>query len=215
MRELFNPDGKIMHYGRKLASLMWLQLLTLLCSIPVVTAGAAFTAMHKVLLQIYRNQEDHMTGTYFSAFKSNFVQATVLWIGCLAMLVALFFDYWFTQNTTSYVLLGIQWLVPVALIMLVLLLSWLFVFQSRYNNTVVGTLRLSVAACITRLRYTLYSVALMCVPVAALVLSWRTVPFVFLLGFTGPGLARAMLYSKVFDDLEDTDWRKEVYDEEA
>ncbi len=215
MRELFNPDGKIMHYGRKLAYLMWIQLLTLLCCIPLVTIGASVTAMHKVLLQVYRNQEGNITKTFFGAFISNFTQATVIWVGYLVMLVALYLDYRLTANATSYVLLGLRWLVPVALILMALVLSWVFVLQSRYQNSILGTLRLSVAACIAHPLYTVFSVALMCLPAFVLALSWRLAPFVFFFGFTAPGLLRATLYSKIFDDLEDTDWRKEADDAEC
>lgn len=213
MSELFNPDGKIQRFGMKFANLMWLQLLTLLCCIPIVTAGAAFTAMHKILLQLYRNEEGGITKTYFCAFVSNFRQATVIWLGCLVTCAALFVDYLLTKDATSFALLGLRYLVPVGAILLLIGLSWVFVLLSRYRNSILGTVRLSFTACIAHPLYTMFMIVLMISPFLLPILSWRTVPFVFLLGFTVPGILRTTLYSKVFDHLEDRDWRKEQSEE--
>ena len=214
MHELFNPDGKIMGYGMKFAYLMWLQILTFLCCLPVFTMGAAFTAMHKILLQIYRNEEVDITKTYFAAFASNFRQATVIWLGCLAMFVALYLDYRLTANAgDSLPLLALRYLLPVVLVLLLVGLSWVFVLLSRYQNSIIGTIRLSFSACIAHPLNTVFMVVLMLCPLLLMLLSWRLLPFVFLLGFTVPGILRAMLYSKVFDHLEDSDWRKQRAEE--
>jgi uncharacterized membrane protein YesL len=136
-----------MYYGMKFAYLMWLQILTLLCCIPIVTAGAAFTAMHKILLQLYRDEEANITKTFFRAFASNFRQATVIWIGCLLTMAALLFDHLMTKNADSDILLALHYLVPVALILLLICLSWVFVLLSRYHNSIIGTVKMSFTAC--------------------------------------------------------------------
>lgn len=46
MSGVFNLDGPFMKYGNKFADLMVLNLLTVVCSIPVVTIGASYSAMH-------------------------------------------------------------------------------------------------------------------------------------------------------------------------
>lgn len=210
MYELFHPDGKVMRYGMKFANLMWLQLLTILCSLPIFTIGAAFTAMHKILLQIYRDNEDSVVKTYFSAFCKNFRQATIIWIGYLLIFLALFANYRLTSMLEENILMmAMKYLVPVVLIVTLATLTWVFPLQSRYHNTILGTVRMSFLACIAHFLYTVFNLALMSIPVLLLLLSWRTVPVVLLLGITVPGLLRAMLYSKVFDRLENTDWRKE------
>ena len=213
MGNLFDSDGKLMHYGMKFAALMWLQLLTVLCCIPVFTMGAAFTAMHKILLQIYRGEEGALTKTYFQAFASNFRQATVIWLGCLLIFAALIVDYQLTKDATSFALLGLRYLVPVGLVLLLVGLSWVFVLLSRYRNSILGTVQLAFSACIAHPLYTVFMVVLMVSPLLLPALSWRLMPFVFLLGFTVPGILRAMLYSKVFDHLEGTDWRKQNAEE--
>ena len=46
--KFFDLDSSLMQGLNKVADLMFLNLLTLLCCVPVVTAGASFTALHYV-----------------------------------------------------------------------------------------------------------------------------------------------------------------------
>ena len=79
MRSIFNLDSPIMSFLSRVGDLVWLNLLTLLCCIPVVTAGAAFTALHYVSIKMVRNEEGYLTRNYFKSFRQNFIQATLLW----------------------------------------------------------------------------------------------------------------------------------------
>lgn len=214
MRELFSPEGKIMHYGMKFAYLLWLQILTILCSLPIFTIGAAFTAMHKILLQLYRDEEASVTKTYFKSFLENFRQATVIWLGYMVVFIALYANYRLTSTMEENLFaLAMRYLVPVVLIVTLATLTWVFVLQSRYHNTILGTLRMSFLACIAHFGYTVCNLVLIALPLLLLLLSWRVVPVVMLLGFTVPGILRAILYSKVFDRLENDDWRKRKAEE--
>ena len=67
MGGLFNPEGKFMRYGAKLWDMMWLNVLTLLCCLPIVTAGPALSAMHYVLYKIYRDEETGITKLFFKS----------------------------------------------------------------------------------------------------------------------------------------------------
>ena len=92
MRGLSNPDSKLFSLLNKLGFLIELNLLVLLCCLPVVTAGAALCAMHTVLLKIYRNEEKRIVTDFFQALKANLKNGTILWLlflGYLGLLIAL------------------------------------------------------------------------------------------------------------------------------
>ena len=78
MGKMFHPEGKFAQYGGKLADLMWLNLLVLLCVLPVFTAGASFCAMHYVLLKLHRGEDVSVTKAFFKSLRSNLKQALVL-----------------------------------------------------------------------------------------------------------------------------------------
>lgn len=201
-------DGKVLHYGVKFAYLMWIHILTVVCCIPVFTAGASFCAMHRVLLQIYRDEETAVTKTFFKAFRDNFRQATVLWIAFFAYFALLLFDQQIVKTSEATSLKVLQQILPILFFAGLLPLSWIFVLQSRYRNSILGTMRLAFVICISFPIRTIAMTLLMASPFLFLAMTWQSVPFVTLLGFTVPGIVRARLYSRVFDKLEESDSEK-------
>ena len=63
-----------------MTDLMILNIVTLLMCLPVITAGAALTGMHYVLLKMVREQEGYIVPSFFRSFKRNLLQATLLLI---------------------------------------------------------------------------------------------------------------------------------------
>ena len=67
--KFFNLDSPVMQALGKMADLMWLNILTLICCIPVVTVGASLTAMHYMALKIVRNEECYITKGFLSPLR--------------------------------------------------------------------------------------------------------------------------------------------------
>lgn len=207
MNNIFHPDSKVMRLGYTLFDLISLQMATLLFSLPIITAGAAFTAMHKVLLQIYREQSPSVWKEFLSSFRSNFKQSTLLWIATIALTAFLFVDIQLiSQSNFAWV----NYLLLIPGIYLLLSLSWLFVFQSRYTNTIRQTVKNALAMVMMHPLYTIINVILMLAPFFLLSFTWKLFPVVFFVGYTLPGIIRAILYSMVFDKLEGSNWRESI-----
>lgn len=210
MFNLFRSDSKITQTLSKVGFLLWIQLLTLLCCLPIVTVGASLTAMHKVLLQLYRGSESGLTGTFFKAFKENFRQATVLWLIYLAVFALLGFNYLVALNAEN-VLMGIALiLIPILAFLVLCTFVWVFPFQSRYKNSIGQTLRLSFTMILSRPFLTVVMAVIALIPVAALVLSLYLLYYVLLIGFSGPGYLQTVIYSRIFEYLEDTNHSEET-----
>ena len=64
-----------MQFIGKVADFILLNLLTLVCSLPIITFGAAYTAKYYVSMKIVRGEEGTLFKAYFKAFKDNFKQA--------------------------------------------------------------------------------------------------------------------------------------------
>ena len=207
MNNLFHPDSKVMQLGYKLFDLISLQLATLLFSLPIITAGAAFTAMHRVLLMIYREQSPSVWKEFFSSFRSNFKQSTILWLGILALTAFFYVDVRLIAVSDSA---WFNYLLLIPGVYLLLGLSWLFVLQSRYTNTIRQTVKNALMMVFLHPLYTLMNVILMLLPVILLSFTWKALPILFFLGYTLPGILRAILYSKIFDELEGTNWREKA-----
>lgn len=89
MGGMFSPEGAFSNWLTKFTNLVILNVLWILCCLPIVTAGAATTALYSVLLKIVQNTEGYIVKDYFKAFQKNFKQATVIWAGILLFAIVI------------------------------------------------------------------------------------------------------------------------------
>ena len=73
----------------KLCYACFLNLLWMVCSLPIITVGASTTALYYACLKIVREEDFSAASLFFRSFKQNFKQATVLWLILLAAAVIL------------------------------------------------------------------------------------------------------------------------------
>ena len=186
----------------RVADLLILNLLTLLMCLPVVTAGAALTAMHYVLLKLVRDEEGYIVKSYFRSFKRNFLQATGLWLifGALWALMISTLSM-VIQGTANYPI----WL-PSAILVTALLLwtvmIYAFALLSRYDNSVFHTLFNAVSLVFGELLRSLEMLVITLVPIALFLRATVFLPFLVLFGLSVPGYACAMIYDKIFKRIE-------------
>ena len=139
---LFSYDSKFSQIMLKLCYGCYLNLLWLVCSLPVFTAGAATAALYDVTLRIAREEEPPLTTRFFKAFLENFRQATTVWLillGIGALLGAdgyiLYHLYKGTAGMVSVICtLGLA-LIIVAAIAYVIVLLYVFPLVASVKNT--------------------------------------------------------------------------------
>lgn len=72
LQGIFNYDNPVWRFIGKLGDLIILNILWIVCSIPVFTAGASTTAVYYVTLKLVRDEDDSTIRSFFRSFKSNF-----------------------------------------------------------------------------------------------------------------------------------------------
>ena len=63
--KLFSMDGKFLETFNKITDLVTLNILWLLCCIPIITIGASTSALYQVTLQIAENRDSYITKRIF------------------------------------------------------------------------------------------------------------------------------------------------------
>ena len=71
-------ENPVIAFLNKMADLILLNLIFLLCCIPVVTIGPAITALYAVSLRSVRYGDGYVIQTFFRSFKQNFKQSVVV-----------------------------------------------------------------------------------------------------------------------------------------
>ena len=87
------PDSPVMNFLSILADLIILNLLFIICSLPIVTFGAAYSAKYYVAMKIMRGEDTGTIIPFFKAFGRNFKQATVSWMIMLLAIALILLDW--------------------------------------------------------------------------------------------------------------------------
>lgn len=118
----------------KAADLISLNLLFLLCSIPVVTMGAASTAMHYALRR-WQEEQGSILRDFWKSLKQNFGQATLLWLLFLALAAVMGLNFWIIGFWTGPVYYVFMVLLMVMAYILLLWVTMVFPFLARFDNS--------------------------------------------------------------------------------
>ncbi len=106
-------------------------LLWLLCSLPVFTIGASSCALYYTTVKCIRHERGKITRSFFSAFRSNFRQATLFTLIYLVYILLWYFYCGFTAQMQGIV----PGLLRAMIIPALIPLPWLFAYLSRFENT--------------------------------------------------------------------------------
>lgn len=200
--KLFDTDSPIIMVLNRIADLMWLNILTMICCIPIVTAGASLTAMHYVALKLVRNEEGYITKGFFKSFKDNFKQATVIWLLLLLAIIVIAGDFLIISKS------GIEFhtvfivIIMLAAIALLFVATYVFPVLAKFENTVKETIKNAFLMSILQFPKTITMIVLGVMPTILAMLSYNIWPIVFLFGLSVPAWLSAMVYNRFFQKLE-------------
>ena len=102
-QKLFDPDGGFSHFITRLSQLIWLNILFLVCSLPVVTFGASSAALYTVLLRLLQGEDGHLTRRFFSAWRDNWKRASGCWLLLLIVIAVCGADLWLAQTGNRFI----------------------------------------------------------------------------------------------------------------
>jgi uncharacterized membrane protein YesL len=151
MSEWFNVDNKFFGAIGKIVDCMGLSVLWILCCIPIVTAGAATTALYYTVNKVIRHNRSYVWKEFWYAFGSNFKQSTIVWLLMLILELFLGLDsyimYQYAKAGESIGKLYVVFLIMMAIILMFII--YLFPYIARFANTTknifINVLYMSVA----------------------------------------------------------------------
>jgi len=202
MGKLFNLDSPLMNGLSKMADLIWLNILTFICCIPIITVGASLTALNYVALKIVRNEESYVTRAYFKSFKQNFKQATIIWLIMLLVVAVIIVDIFiFRYSSIAFP----SW-IKVALVAIgalaVFATMHVFPVLAKFDNTIVNTFKNSFLIGILHLPKTVLMMVCWLIPAVISIYFLQAFPLVIAFGVSGPVFISALLYNKTFKRFE-------------
>ena len=77
---MFKIDSPLMNFLNRMADIMILNALFILCCLPVFTIGASLSAAYYICYKMIRNEDSYIVKGFFKSFKENFKQGTLMWL---------------------------------------------------------------------------------------------------------------------------------------
>ena len=202
MGRFFSIESPLFIFLTKVADLILLNFLALICCLPVITVGASLTALNYVALKIVRDEECYITRAFFKSFKENFKQATIMWLILLVGIVVVVGDIIiFRFSTLEFP----TWL-KIALLSVVIIglftVMHLFPVLAKFDNTIKNTFKNSFFMGILSFPKTILMMVIWVLPLVLSAFFFQIFPIIFCLGMSGPAYLSARLYSKTFKRFE-------------
>lgn len=207
MKNILNPMNPFFRFMNLVVDLVGVNLLFLLCCIPVITIGPALSALYTVSMRLVRNTLDTPVRTFWQAFRQNMKQGIVLELLTVGVGALLLYNTWLTlqlrigQQNSFYTVLFV--LCIICTVLFVAVVMYLFPLQAQFTNTIKGTVQNAFLMSIRHLPKTFCVAAL---PVAVGWLAMQSVGVfafisvaLFLIGFVLIAYLQSHLYVSVFD----------------
>ena len=171
MNKFFDIDGPLITGLTKVADVFIVNLLFILCSIPIITIGPAMTAMYYVTLKMVKDEDSYTVKSFFKSFVQNLKQGIVIWIIMAAIGAVLYFDTKFMNGDFSQIatvsdlsskIMGV--LIMAAGVLYLFTISYVFPVLARFDNTVKNTIKNALLMSIRHLPSTIAIVAINVIP---------------------------------------------------
>lgn len=199
MRSFFSMDGVFFTVMDKVANILWLNVLFMICCIPVVTIGASTTAMFYVTLKMVRDEECYITKSFFRSFKQNFKQATGIWL--LIMLITGIFtaDFIILRNSEMPAGKVMTVIVMAMAFILLFIMTYIFPVLAKFENTVKNTIKNALLMSIRHLPWTILMILCTVIPYALCFFITWMIPVMILFGGAGTAYVTSYIYRRIFD----------------
>lgn len=201
MGTFFNSDSPLMRALSRIADLIILNLLTLLCCLPIITAGASLTACHYMALKMVRGEESYVIKGFFKSFKQNLKQGTIIWLLLLGLIAILVGDLMILNKIELQYNMLLRVLILAVGIIVLFVTTFIFPTLAKFDNTVMRTIKNAFVISVLQLPKTIIMILLNAAPIVMLLVI-PLAPFSFLFGFSAPAYVSAFLYNKFFKKLE-------------
>ena len=211
-----NFEGPFMRALDIIANLLVLNFLALICSLPVFTFGASYTALHKQLYRMRTDEDGYIVRDFFKEFKNNFKQSTAVWLVILAIGLVLGIDIFiFMEKGLEF---AAYYKIAIYALCFTLCLCVVYVFPilARYETTGKNAIKNALAMAFYAFFKSILMVAVTIAPWVAAVFIPNFLLIDLLFGISLPAYICVFLYNKTFKAFEEKQEEalKEEHDEE-
>ncbi len=198
----FDMDSPMMTSFTRLRDIVVLNMLTFVCCLPVVTIGAALTAMHSICLKIERDECGYVSKQYFESFKENFKQATVIWLLMIVAAAFIAVDFYAASQFEGGYMQGVRVVLFVFGLAVLAVGVWIFKLLARFEGTVKMHIMGALKMALSNFPRTILMLIIAAAPYVLIYFLNVLGPIMAFVGLAWPGAINARVYDKLFEKME-------------
>ncbi len=199
MSRFFDLDSPLMSFLNKTADLVWLNILYIICCIPIITIGAATSALYYVTMKMTANEEGYITKSFFKAFKDNFKQATIIWLGAILVYFIFIMDFRFLITMEGTLGKVVYVLISAVAILFTFMMVYIFPLLAKFENTIKNSLKNAFLISIRHFPYTILLIVGIVAPFVIMYFVTVLLPAYFIIVFSLIAYYTSHIYRKIFN----------------
>lgn len=144
---LFNMNSGFFKFINRLLDVLFLNFLWIICSLPIVTIGAATCAAFSISLKMVDDEEGYIGKAFFKEFKKKFKQGTLMWMitaPCIYILYLLWQLVIKSEDINVIVIIGVIFLTAIA----ISINLYSYPLIARYENSLRNIIKNSFGICL-------------------------------------------------------------------
>ncbi|MCC6095636.1 MAG: YesL family protein [Eubacterium sp.] len=208
-KPIFQMDNPFYSVMTTIFNLMEINLLWLLCCLPVITIGASTTALYYSAMKIVRDEGSSVSKGFFKSFRENFRESLPFTLLSLLITAVLVFDFHYLKNINTAGASIAYGILLFAGIIAIAVFSYAYPLLAHFDNTVKGTFNNAWRVAATNLPVTLLITAVNAAPFLWFLLAPSSFSKVFWIWmFIGKGASafvNSIFLTRIFDSISGSD----------
>ncbi len=185
----------------KVCTLVLLNLCFMVCCLPVITAGAALTALYYAVLKMHKDKEVSAVRLFFRSFRQNWKQATAGWVLILFLLLAAWMEHLFFPDGSP---IAMVFSISILALLFLALLLFLYLFPviAAFDNNLKTLICHSFYFAFRKIGYFVAILCISCIPMYFTLVDAQMFPIYLLIwllcGFSLSAWANAWFFYRLF-----------------
>lgn len=168
--KFFSVDSPLYKFMSRLMDIFKLNCMWLLCSIPIVTMGAATTAAYTITLKMVDDEEGYIAEPFWREFKANLKKGSITGVIILFACYAVYLDFQLydavKQHSIMFLIIGV-----VGIYLIFMHGVFAFPLLARYENSIINTMKNSYSIAAKFLGRTAFLAVLLAIEV--IIILWN------------------------------------------
>ena len=171
--KFFSVDSPLYKFMNRLMDVFKLNCMWLLCSLPIVTMGAATTAAYTITLKMVKDEEGYIAGPFWKEFKANLKKGSILGVIGMVASYAVYLDFQLyhaaKHHNIMFLIIGV-----VGVYLIFMHMVYAFPLMARYENSIINTMRNSYSIAAKFLGRTAFLAVLLVIEMAIIMWNMTT-----------------------------------------